>query len=268
MSAQIPWVIGASDGCLANLGAFAFTSTELVVTGGTSAAVRSTIDHPVQNVSSQVFSYYLEQGKYTNGGASNNGGILLPWFAKHFYKQKTPKKLLKAAKKVPPGADGLHFIPYLMGERAPVWDARASAAFLGIRDHHRRKHFSRALLEGIILNIYLIARPILKQEVPPEKIITNGGLAQSPLWSQILADTFNLSVEISQETESSASGAIMMAMRATGQIKDYQELKAWASIQHVFHPQQQNHIVYQRKSEILEEVYPAIQKTIRKLNEL
>ncbi|WP_454538778.1 FGGY-family carbohydrate kinase, partial [Escherichia coli] len=95
--------------------------------------------------------------------------------------------LLSAIAFVPAGANGLIFHPYLLGERAPLWDADAFGSFIGLQRQHTEKEMMKAILEGICLNLYRILKGVC-QENQLTEIRATGGFAQSPIFRQMMAD--------------------------------------------------------------------------------
>jgi gluconokinase len=211
-----PWIIGASDGCLANLGALVFEEDAAVVTLGTSAALRRQSHNPIEDTAGRIFNYILHRGCYISGGASNNGGNLTQWFAGSLCGGAKLEELLAAAARIKPGAEGLLFLPYVLGERAPLWDPDVTGAFLGVRSHHARAHFLRAVLEGMLFNLREIGLVLASLATPIPRLHLNGGLARSDLVAQMLADIFGIPVLINPGEEASARGAAMLALRALG----------------------------------------------------
>lgn len=129
---------------------------------------------------------------------------------------------------VPPGSLGLMFLPYLMGERSPIWDGRASGSFIGLGLRHRREHLYRAVLEGVALalehNIQLgsQATPDLDRD-----LIVVGGAARSDLWMQIIADVTGRSVLTLAEDVEATQGAALLAARGAGLIDDEALVRGW-----------------------------------------
>ncbi|WP_225624294.1 FGGY-family carbohydrate kinase [Thermoanaerobacterium thermosaccharolyticum] len=142
IDSKTPFVIGASDGCLSNLGVNAIKPGNAAVTIGTSGSIRIMSDKPKCDEKERVFSYVLTENHYVVGGAVNNGGIALRWFIDNFASDEVEmaKKLsidiydyvIEKASEVPAGSLGLLFLPYILGERAPYWNANAKGAFFGI----------------------------------------------------------------------------------------------------------------------------------------
>ncbi|MCI1986237.1 MAG: gluconokinase [Lactobacillus sp.] len=228
LSPETPVIIGASDGTLSNLGVNAIAPGVLAVTIGTSGAVRVVVDQPIVDPNGKLFTYYLAPGRWVIGGPVNNGGIVFRWVRDQLF---APEKLTaeqlhidpytlltEIAAKVPAGADGLLFHPYLGGERAPIWNADARGSFFGLTRRHTRAHMVRAALEGIVYNLYAVMLLIQGVAGEPVAIQATGGFAQSALWRQMLADIFEREVTIPASYESSALGAVVLGMQALGLI--------------------------------------------------
>ena len=271
---DLPFVIGASDGCLANLGTNAVNEGDAVITIGTSGAMRVIADNPVTDKGERIFSYILTPEKYVLGGAVNNGGIVLQWFQRNFYqadseaikggKEHIFELLNTEAASVKPGADGLIFLPYLLGERAPIWDATAKASFCGIDITHTRAHFLRALMEGVIFGIYSVGKA-LEQTVGPVKVIyANGGFTKSEVWVQILADVFNVKVHVTDTAEGSALGAAILGMKSLGVLDRLADAQNLISIKKTYLPDPEAHNVYSKNYAVFEKLYPSIKDAFNK----
>ncbi|WP_291908386.1 gluconokinase [Chitinophaga sp. CB10] len=213
--ADTPFVIGGSDGCLAQLGSDALDAGHATLTIGTSGAVRMAIPQVATDKQQRLFTYLLTDGVYISGGASNNGGILLQWLVKDFLRGAIPmEELLPAALALPP--DDLICLPYLLGERAPIWDSSASASFIGIRPHHAAEHFTRAVMEGICYALLSITTALEETAGPIRKISVSGGFTQSHGWIQLMADIFGKEMTLDNRPDASALGAIKLGAKALG----------------------------------------------------
>lgn len=213
--ADTPFVIGGSDGCLAQLGSGALDAGHATLTIGTSGAVRMAIPEVATDQQQRLFTYLLTDGVYISGGASNNGGVLLQWLVKDFLRGAIPlEELLPAALALPP--DSLICLPYLLGERAPIWDSGASASFIGIRPHHGAEHFTRAVMEGICYALLSITMALEETAGPIRKISVSGGFTQSHGWIQLMADIFGKEMTLDNRPDASALGAIKLAAATLG----------------------------------------------------
>jgi gluconokinase len=225
----VQFVIGASDGVLSSLAAGAVGDNLTTITIGTSGAVRRiTKKRPLsikpkneQNLS-KLFTYCLDNEHFVKGGATNNGGIALDWLSKNIFKTET-NDLLKAAENVPIGSDGLVFLPYILGERALIWDAHIRGAFLNVSFEHTQAHFVRATLEGILFNLHQIHAAIEAELSPSTAIFADGGFTHSKFSAQLIADIFNKPVRTRVGEDGGCLGAIMMGMKAIGLCENLSE---------------------------------------------
>jgi gluconokinase len=260
-----PFVVGGSDGCLANLGVNAINAGNAAVTIGTSGAIRVIAKEPKNDDKERIFSYILTEDHYVLGGPVNNGGIIFRWFRDNFSPlelQEAEKSgidpyelLTEKAAHISAGADNLIFLPYLLGERAPHWDADSRGVFFGINMKHTRDHFLRALLEGVIYGIYSVSKALQETAGNIDVIYATGGFVRSELWVQILADVFGKEVRIAESYESSCLGAAVIGMKALGHISKIEEVERLVPVSKVFMPNQKNHKEYMRIHEIYERLY-------------
>lgn len=241
----ISLIIGASDGCLANLGAGAIKKGTATLTIGTSGAIRQTVRKPLRDAEARLFCYYLDEGYYVVGGPTNNGGNVLEWVTEKLTGQDTDAVLAEAAT-IAPGADGLLFLPYLQGERAPLWDASVRGAYLHVDWLHTRAHFIRASLEGVLFNLLSINELLTNHTGPARIIHANGGFAQSDLWVQMLADMAGVPVRLNASNESGSMGAILLTMKATGVVKTLDEAAERVAFGNTFQPDLDRHTIYRK----------------------
>lgn len=230
---QTPFVIGASDGVLSNLGVNAIGKGEIAVTIGTSGAIRTIIDQPQTDEKGRIFCYALTENHWVIGGPVNNGGMVLRWIRDEFAASEveTAKRLgidpynvlTKIAERVRPGSEGLLFHPYLAGERAPLWNPDVRGSFFGLTMSHKKEHMIRAALEGVIFNLYTVFLALTEaMETPVTRIQATGGFARSDLWRQMMSDIFDLEVVVPESYESSCLGACILGLYATGKIDSFE----------------------------------------------
>ena len=216
---NVSFVIGASDGTLSSLAAGAMTENLTTITIGTSGAVRRISKRGPLSINAQkpskLFTYRLDEAHFVVGGATNNGGIALEWLSKKVL-QNEVKDLMESAKTVEIGSEGLVFIPFILGERALIWDANVRGSFINVGFEHTQAHFVRATLEGILFNLQHIHSAIERELSSSSAIFADGGFVQSPFWVQMLADITQKPVHTRVGEDGGSLGAIMMAMKAVG----------------------------------------------------
>ncbi|PAV30617.1 gluconate kinase [Virgibacillus profundi] len=258
LSSQVPFVIGAADGQLANLGNGAISPGEVAVSVGTSGAIRQFTKGVPVNEKQETFTYAFTSDTSIIGGATNNGGIALQWLKDLLEFQGSHDELLAGANDVEPGSDGILFLPYVNGERAPVWNQHAKGNFYGLSIGHKKEHLVRAVLEGITFNLYQIGKSLEEIAGKPEKISVNGGLTKSSLWVQIMADVFGKEIHLSDTHHNAAWGAAWTALVGIGKVGSFEEIKKNLPAEKVVQPNRQNHEVYLK----VYEKYEAIAKNL------
>ena len=150
-------------------------------------------------------------------------------------------------------AEGLLFLPYLQGERAPIWNANARVVYFGLNIKHEQKHFVRATIEGILYGFYSIAKT-LQEHRCIKSLSANGTYASYPLWTQMIADIFNKPVLIKQNSgpDSVACGGYLVSATAMGLYQNLTQAAQKVQLVEKFHPVQQNHDVYMKHFAIFE----------------
>ena len=278
---DVPFIVGASDGVLANLGVGAIEPGVIAVTIGTSGAIRTVSPKPKTDPKGRTFCYALTENHWIVGGPVNNGGIILRWLRDEFASSEveTAKRLgidpydvlTKIASTVNAGSDGLLFHPYMTGERAPLWDANARGSFFGLSIHHQKQHMIRAVLEGIVFNLYTVLLAVEELTGEPVRIQASGGFARSDMWRQLMADVFDKPVIVPESFESSCLGAVVLGMYALGEIEDFSIVSEMIGETHTHRPDTATSEVYRellpiyiRLSRLLKEEYESIADFQRK----
>jgi gluconokinase len=255
----LPYVIGGGDGCLANLGSGAVRPGETALTIGTSGAIRMTAAAPEDDREGRIFNYILSADRYACGGATNNGGNVLKWlFEKVFEIGESEEKWqrrVNEADEVPPGCEGLIFLPYLQGERAPVWDADARGVFFGVRSVHDHRHFTRACLEGISYSLCQIGASLEETIGPIPHIYASGGFTRSDIWLQMIADIFLKRVYLTGAADASAIGAAIMGFLGLGLIEHLDAATSLTPIVKIYEPDAARHSLYQKNYAVFVQLY-------------
>jgi gluconokinase len=268
LNADVSFVIGSSDGCCANLGSY--LEPEMAsLTIGTSGAVRITSKQPVVNDEAMIFNYIIDDDSFACGGAINNGGIVLNWLLHNFMDVKRPghndyEELFKRIDSISAGSEGLIFLPYLYGERAPIWDTKSCGLFFNIKQQHTREHFLRAGLEGICLALNNVLTTLESTSGAINKVHISGGFTTSAVWTQMLADITGKELIIMQEGDASAIGAVLLSLKALDMevfaAPEYDEQKSIV-------PQDENHKIYDNSFRLFKGLYHDLRDTMHWVHE-
>jgi gluconokinase len=243
-------LIGSSDGCLATLGDGVKGEGKATITIEDSGAVRVMGPAVLKDDKMRFFNYLLTENCYVSGGPTNNGGNIFEWFARQFGDFTNPfdiensiQQLMEEASKVPVGSDGLLFLPYLLGERAPIWNANARGAYFGLHIKHERKHFVRATIEGILYEIYSIGKTLGEQR-NIKSLSVNGGFGTIPFCTQLIADLFNKPVRLRRQFHSVSFGAYLLSATEMGIYKTLDDAAKTVELPDVYKPNKQHHAIY------------------------
>lgn len=258
LSADTKILVGSSDGCMAVLGDGVNGEGVATITVEDSGAVRVVSDKVMQDDKQRFFNYLLTENKYISGGPTNNGGVIFEWFTRQFGDFKNPfdlehtmLELINDASKVPAGSDGLIFLPYLLGERAPIWNPNARGVFFGINIKHEKSHFVRSAIEGILYEIYSIGKT-LEEHRTINSLSINGSFGTLPFFTQMVADIYNKPVRLRQNYQSVSYGSYLLSATEMGIYKSLDEAAKTVVLPDLATPDKQNNKMYLKYFKIFE----------------
>lgn len=213
-----------------------------------------------------VFNHAVAKKQYSMG-VTLAAGNSLSWYRDTFAEGVDFSELLADIGEVSPGADGLLFTPYIVGERTPYTDSTVRGSFIGIDTHHRRRHFSRAALEGITFSLK-DSQLIMEEEAKRKfsKIVSVGGGAKNKEWLQMQADIFAAEITTLSTEQGPGMGAAMLAAIGSGLYPDEAAcVKAFVKYGSVIQPITENVTEYQRIYSVYHKVYQQTAPLCREL---
>ncbi len=223
--------------------------------------------------SDRVYTTPFSQGDFNIIGGSNNlGGGLIEWVKQCYYsKEEYPYEVMeKEAAESEIGARGIIFLPYLLGDRAPIWNENARGTFFGLERMHTRRDMTRAVFEASAFIDRTMMEAIGETSAKVKTIRLSGGLARVNLISQIKADVTGKEVIVLSEFETTASGAAMMVMNGQEDISFEEVSKKFSVSRMTVHPDMNNHekynVVYKLFKETYQQLEPLFDRRIELLN--
>jgi len=263
-------VTGTIDAWCDIIGCGGITPGCAVDVSGTSEVVALVTEQPVDGEG--VLGTPLAEGRYWIGGPMQAGGAAIAWMARFFYDQEQPDfGLLEAeASGVAPGAEGLLFLPYLQGERAPVWDPAARGAFVGLTDRHTRAHCARAVYEGVAFAVRdLLERCQAAAGLAPKVLRVSGGGSASAFWNQVKADVTGLPVQRVAVTDAACLGAALLAAVGVGAFGGLDEASgAMVRLGDILDPVPAHVACYEGLFVAWRQLYPALRSIFLQLDDL
>ena len=218
----IPVAAGGGDNAAAAVGVGVVEGGLLSSSVGTSGVLFAASEGFTPDPSGRVHAFcHAVPEEYHLMGVTLSAGGSLSW-----WRDATGTdydELVQAASEVPPGAEGLIFLPYLSGERTPHLDPQARGAFLGLTTRHGIPHMTRAVMEGVIFSLRDSLEIMRELDVPIEQVRATGGGARSTLWRQLQADIYGLPIHRTTADEGPAHGAALLSGVAAEVYRDVNE---------------------------------------------
>ena len=177
--------------------------------------------------------------------------------------------LNQEAEKVSPGSDGLIVLPFLMGERTPIWDVYARGCVFGLSLNHRKGHIIKATMEGVAYAMY-DSYQVVKQrgvQINPPIVMHEGG-AKSPLWRQIITDVFNTPTVLTKKRVGAPFGDAVLAGVAVGLLESFGVVKQWAEYIDPMEPDQERHALYMEYFKVFKDLYHSVRDDFKTMSRL
>ena len=264
LSVGTPVVAGGLDAACGTLGAGVYEVGQTQEQGGQAGGMSICTDHALSH-KKLILSPHVVPGKWLLQGGTVGGGGALKWFKQEFGQDLSFDDLTKEAEKIAPGSDGVVFLPYMSGERSPIWDPDAKGVFYGLSFVKTRGHMIRALLEGVAFSLQ---HNLLTAEETGAGIgVLNamGGSANSILWTQIKADVTGRKIQVPASDTATTLGAAILAGIGCGIYKDYkQAVSSTIKITRSQEPDMKNHEIYKKSMELYLRLYEDLKETFAK----
>src|SRR5207249_4499548 len=280
LTAGTPVVAGGGDQASSAVGNGIVLPGLTSATLGSSGVIFSYTAAPKLDPQGRIHTFcHAVPGKWHVMGVTQGAGLSLRWFREHLGESETwyarqtgadPYDLIiKEAEKIPPGSDGLVFLPYLMGERTPHLDSQARGMWFGLTAAHTRGHMIRSILEGVAFSLRDSLEIFKELQIPVDQIRASGGGSRSALWRQIQADIYGKELVTLYESEGSAFGAALLAGVGANVYASVEESAEEAiRIREHVSPRPTHTRTYERAYDVYRKLYPAVRSLAHSLAEL
>jgi gluconokinase len=215
LTGGLPVVLGGMDGPLAQLGAAGFSDTVATCTVGTSVAFRAPAAARTPDPAQRLWCYPVSRDYWVVGGAGSNGGNVLDWAARLFGAEDRLAGLLRDALALPVDP-ALVFLPYLNGERSPLWRDDLRGALVGLASHHGPVDVARAALDGVAGAVQELAAAVAACVTEPAAVRLTGGFLHDAGWAQLVTDALGVATSVPDPEEATATGAAVLGWLSLG----------------------------------------------------
>lgn len=269
-----PVVAGGLDAACGTLGAGVIHSGETQEQGGQAGGMSICQDtyHADPRL---ILSFHVVPNQWLLQGGTTGGGGVMRWFEQEFadyeriMKEENGKSSLEQlneiAEKIAPGSDGLIFLPYMSGERSPIWNPNAKGVFYGLDFSKSKGHMVRACMEGVALSLKHNLKTAEEAGADVEVLRAMGGSANSLLWTQIKADVTGKKIVVPASDTATTLGAAILAGVGVGVYESYEEAVALTVREtRVHEPNMENYEVYEKSYEKYLALYEALKELMKK----
>ncbi|MBN1565934.1 MAG: xylulokinase [Anaerolineae bacterium] len=270
VAAGTPVVIGGGDGACAAVGAGVVRADSAYNYVGSSSWIAMASESPIYDPDQRTFTFgHLVPGVVMPAGTMQAAGASYQWARDQLAPlemraaadlQISPYELMNLqADQSPPGANGLLYLPYLMGERSPRWNPKARGAFIGLTIRHTRADMLRAVLEGITFNLRVIRDAFTAQGAQIDAMRLIGGGARGRLWNQIMADIYGIPVRrLAILEEATSMGAALAGGVGVGLYPDFDLIEQMNRVDLEIEPNPAAVAVYDTLYPVFEAAYQAL----------
>jgi xylulokinase len=271
-----PVVVGGGDGACASVGAGSVRPGITYNCLGTASWVSSTTEAPIYDENMMLFNFaHLVPGLVAPMGTMQAAGASFTWAINKFYSREeleSPQKfdiINGGIAEAPVGANGVVFLPYLSGERAPRWNPNARGAFIGLKMDTTREDMMRAVLEGIAMNLNVILKGIREHAPVSDTVTTIGGFAQSGVLRQILADVFGMPIAKPNLIEEATSlGAAVAGGVGVGALPGFDSVNDFFKIEERESFDAERHARYEEVQKVFDKSYFSLLDTYEEIVKL
>lgn len=274
----IPVVAGGLDAACCTLGAGVITPGQTQEQGGQAGGMSIQLDKAVIHPQ-LILGYHVLPDQWLLQGGTVGGGGTLRWFNQQlgtYEKQLADKRGIssyqvmdKEANEIVPGSDGLIFLPYMAGERSPIWNSKARGVYFGLSYDKTRAHLIRAMMEGVGYSLLHNLKTAEEVGAVVKELNSVGGAANSRVWTQMKADITGKKINVPYSDHATTLGAAILAGVGAGVYQNFEEgVEKTIKIQRTHEPDMANHQIYQDYYHLYLELYEKLKGSYNKLYDL
>ncbi len=268
-----PVVAGGLDAACGTLGAGVIHPNETQEQGGQAGGMSICLEEYSADPR-LILSYHVVPNRWLLQGGTTGGGGVMRWFEREFadYEREEAKRdkstsfelLNNIAAKVEPGCDGMLFLPYMAGERSPIWDVHAKGVYYGLDYSKTKGHFVRAAMEGVAFALKHNLEVAGAAGAEVGELRAMGGSANSLLWTQIKADVTGKPIAVPSSDTATTLGAAILAGVGVGMYRDFEEaVHLTVKVKRYHQPNLELHALYQEQYKTYIELYQNLKSIMK-----
>ncbi len=268
-----PVVAGGLDAACGTLGAGVIHPYETQEQGGQAGGMSICLNEYSADPR-LILSFHAVPNQWLLQGGTTGGGGVMRWFEREFadYEREEGKRtgrsslelLNDIANKVNPGSDGMIFLPYMAGERSPIWDVDAKGVYYGLDYSKTKGHFVRASMEGVAFSLKHNLDIAESAGAKVGELRAMGGSANSLLWTQIKSDITGKPIAVPSSDTATTLGAVILAGVGVGMYRDFEEaVKLTVKVKRYHEPNMEHHAIYEQSYKTYLTIYENLKNTMK-----
>lgn len=269
-----PVVAGGLDAACGTLGAGVLYPGETQEQGGQAGGMSICMDTYAADPR-LILGYHVVPGRWLLQGGTTGGGGVMRWMEREFgdYERSVADAKGKSsliqfndeAEGIPAGSEGLVFLPYMAGERSPVWDPDAKGVFYGLDFSKTKGHMIRSAMEGVAYSLEHNLQIAESTGAEVKELRAMGGSANSRLWTQIKSDITGKPIVVPSSDTATTLGAVILAGVGVGMYKDFEEaVELTVKVTRKHEPDMENHKIYAKQFQTYLELYEQLKGMMKK----
>jgi xylulokinase len=256
-----PVVAGGLDAACGTLGAGVYLSGQTQEQGGQAGGMSICLNEATAHPKLILSPHVVPDLWLLQGGTVGGGGVLR-WFKQELGGDSSFDDLTSLAATIPAGSDGVTFLPYMAGERSPIWDPDAKGVFYGLGFDKTKAHMIRAALEGVAYSLEHNLQTAQESGVEVDELVAMGGASNSLVWTQIKSDVTGKTIKVPTSDTATTLGAAILAGVGVGMYESFEEaVKETIVITRTHEPNMVNHHRYKKSMELYLKLYEALKDT-------
>jgi D-xylulose kinase len=257
-------VAGGLDAACATLGAGVYRKGQTQEQGGQAGGMSICLDEAKAHPKLILSPHVIPDLWLLQGGTVGGGGVLR-WFKQEFGEDMSFDEVVNLAEPIAAGSEGVVFLPYMSGERSPIWNPDAKGVYYGLSFDKTKGHFVRASLEGVAYSLEHNLRTAREVGVEVDEMLAMGGASNSKLWTQMKADVTGKVIKVPTSDTATTLGACILAGVGVGIYESFEEaVKETIHVTRVHEPNQDSHEIYQHQMELYLALYEQLKSIYEK----
>lgn len=257
LRAGTPVIAGSMDNVAAGLGAGVCKGGEVFISGGTVTTNNVCLDVPKYNKNLHIYPHIVP-GTWITAGGVDFGGAGLKWFKEEVLQEESFAEIDKLGDTSVCARSSVIFLPYMVGQRCPVWNDNTTGVLMGLKPTTNRQDLIRAFMEGTTYGSRHVLGIAEEEGVEIKNIKITGGSANSATWVQIFSDVIGKPIDIPGAVDLPPLGIAIAAAYGVGAIKSFEEGVEKIAVRASFHPDAENHAYYTDMYAVFRNLYEHI----------